>query len=267
MTTTSQPSLLNPAALPLRSAQNIAGSALVVAPHPDDETLGCGGAIALLRALGYPVHVLVVSDGTLSHPRSLKYPAPRLRALREAETLQALSTLGVAETEVTFLRLPDGSIPTSASPGMRAAVMRCRTYLETRLPETIFLPWRFDPHPDHRATWKLIRTALLYLASENPLLKRVGGSLQSSSRLSPRVIEYPIWDWDPEQQGDFSHMEHIVSWRLDIQTVLESKLTAIAAYRSQTTNLIDDDPEGFQLTPEMLANFARPWEVYLEDVR
>jgi hypothetical protein len=46
--------------------------------------------------------------------------------------------------------------------------------------------------------------------------------------------------------------------------VVELKQQAIAFYRSQTTNLIDDDPEGFCLTPEMLANFTRPWEVYLE---
>jgi len=40
---------------------------------------------------------------------------------------------------------------------------------------------------------------------------------------------------------------------------------AIAAYRSQTTNLIDDDPNGFRLTAEMLENFAQPWEIYLEE--
>ncbi|XHX75704.1 MAG: PIG-L deacetylase family protein (plasmid) [Stenomitos frigidus ULC029] len=248
MPTVNQPSLWNPMALPLRSVSSIAGSALVVAPHPDDETLGCGGAIALLRALGYAVHILVISDGTLSHPHSLKYPAPKLQSLREAETLEASSSLGVSESDVTFLRLQDGSIPTTASPGIRGAVMRCRHYLAALVPETIFLPWRFDPHPDHRATWKLIRTALLYA---NHL---------------PRVIEYPLWDWDPEQQGDFSNIEPIVGWRLDIQAMLETKLRAIGAYQSQTTNLIDDDPEGFRLTPAMLANFARPWELYLEEV-
>ena len=248
MPTVSQSSLWNPVAPPLRSTQTISGSTLVVAPHPDDETLGCGGAIALLRALGDPVHVLVISDGTLSHPRSLKYPASRLQALREAETLEALSMLGVSETNVTFLRLPDGSIPTMASPGIRGAVSRCRACLETLLPETIFLPWRFDPHPDHRATWKLMRTALVYF------------------NYLPRIIEYPIWDWDPEQ-GDLTNFNQVVAWRLDIQAVRETKQRAIAAYRSQTTNLIDDDPEGFQLTPEMLANFARPWEMYLEDVQ
>lgn len=46
--------------------------------------------------------------------------------------------------------------------------------------------------------------------------------------------------------------------------MLELKLQAIAAYRFQTTDLIDDDPEGFRLTPEMLANFIHPWELYLE---
>jgi LmbE family N-acetylglucosaminyl deacetylase len=155
--------------------------------------------------------------------------------------------LGVGESDVTFLRLQDGSIPTTTSLGMRGAVAQCRTYLEALTPETIFLPWRSDPHPDHRATWKLIRTALVYL------------------NYSPRMIEYPIWDWDPEQ-GDLTNFNQVIAWRLDIRAVLETKLRAIAAYRSQTTNLIDDDPEGFQLTPEMLANFAHPWEVYLEDV-
>ena len=46
--------------------------------------------------------------------------------------------------------------------------------------------------------------------------------------------------------------------------MVKLKQEAIACYRSQITNLIDDDPEGFRLTPEMLLNFARPWEVYLE---
>jgi LmbE family N-acetylglucosaminyl deacetylase len=243
----SQSPLLNPSALPLRSVSTIAGSALVVAPHPDDETLGCGGAIALLQASRHSVRVLVMSDGTLSHPHSLKYPAPRLQALREAETLEALSSLGVS-TETTFLRLRDGSIPTSTSDKFQDAMVRCLACLKSFMPEILFLPWRSDPHPDHRATWQLVRTAVDNLND------------------APRLIEYPIWDWDLEQQGS-ANFEQIMGWRLDIQPVLEAKLKAIAAYRSQTTNLIDDDPEGFQLTPEMLANFARPWEVYLEEVQ
>lgn len=247
--------LTNPDVLPCRSIKEIAYSpVLIVAPHPDDETLGCGGAIALLRSLNCDVRVLVISNGTLSHPNSLKYPAPLLQALRESETLEALTKLGVNPDNVTFCGLQDGSISTQYI----SAVASCSAYLTEIAPQIIFLPWRYDPHPDHRATSKLIYTAL--------------GNLN----LSPRIIEYPIWDWDPQQQGKgekdsstpYSPFpippQKVTSWRLDIAAVVKLKQQAIACYRSQITNLIDDDPLCFRLTPEMLLNFTRPWEVYLE---
>jgi len=215
---------------------------LIVAPHPDDETLGCGGAIAMLRSLNCHVCVLVISNGTLSHPNSQKYPAPLLQALRESETLEAMTKLGVNSNYVTFWGLQDGSISTQ----YMSAVASCSAYLTEVAPQIIFLPWRYDPHPDHRATSKLIQTALRKLD------------------LSPRIIEYPIWDWDPQQRGNLTESEKVTSWRLDIAAVVKLKEQAIACYRSQITNLIDDDPEGFRLTPEMLLNFTCPWEVYLE---
>jgi LmbE family N-acetylglucosaminyl deacetylase len=235
--------LTNPDVLPYRSIKEIAYSpVLIVAPHPDDETLGCGGAIALLRSLNYHVYVLVISNGTLSHPNSQKYPAPLLQALRETETLEAVAQLGVNPNDVTFCRMQDGSISTQYN----SAIASCSAYLTEVAPQIIFLPWRYDPHPDHRATSKLIHTAL------------------NNLNLSPRIIEYPIWDWDPQQRGNLTESEKVTSWRLDIAAVVELKQQAIACYRSQITNLIDDDPEAFRLTPEMLLNFARPWEVYLE---
>ena len=241
-------SFYDPLAAPLRSIDSIAADPmLIVAPHPDDETLGCGGAIALLRAAGYAVQVLVMSDGTLSHPRSVRYPALRLRVLRERETLEALSVLGVSQTETSFFRFQDGSVPNSESSEFQEAVNRCHKFLQTLKPKTIFLPWRFDPHPDHRSTWQLIHTAVVTLD------------------YLPRVIEYPIWDWDMTQRGDQLERGRFSGWRLDIGSVLETKQNAIAAYRSQITDLIDDDPAGFRLTPEMLKNFAHPWELYLEE--
>lgn len=251
-------SFSNPLLLPLRSIAAIASdtdsalnSALVIAPHPDDETLGCGGAIALLQAMGCAVQVLVISDGTRSHPHSIQYPPLRLRTLRETETQEALSILGMGNLEVTFLRLPDGSIPTPESADFQAALDRCCQFLQRLKPATLFLPWRLDPHPDHQATWHLIHAALANLKNLD---------------YSPRLIEYPIWDWDPEQRGDWAEGDQITAWRLDISSVLDTKLKAIAAYRSQTTDLINDDPQGFRLTPEMLENFARPWELYLEEL-
>jgi LmbE family N-acetylglucosaminyl deacetylase len=220
---------------------------LVVAPHPDDETLGCGGAIALLRSHGCPVWVLVMTDGTQSHPRSRKYPAPVLQQLRQQETRLALSRLGVASKAVTFLQLPDGKLTTAAA--LHVNQSACQDYLKALTPKIIFLPWRHDPHPDHRATWQLLTNAI------------------ADSGIAARLIEYPIWDWDAQQSDRPPRSDQIQAWRLNIQAVLGVKQRAIAAYRSQITNLIDDDPEGFRLTPAMLANFAQPWEVYFEEIR
>lgn len=244
----SQLLLQNPTQLQLLPATAVAefGSTLVVAPHPDDESLGCGGAIALLKQLSCTVRVLVISDGTLSHPNSRAFPTATLAALRQQEALTALSILGVEAENVTFLRLKDGSVPINCASEFDTAIALVRDYLTSFTPVTIFLPWRHDPHADHRASWELVCTAIADL------------------HISPRLLEYPIWDWDSSQRGDAPDPDGVKAWRLDISTVLPQKLQAIAAHRSQTTDLIDDDPQGFRLTSEMLAHFAHPWELYLE---
>jgi LmbE family N-acetylglucosaminyl deacetylase len=240
--------LADPTALPIRDINAIKRQrVLIVAPHPDDETLGCGGAISLLCRQGYDVSVLIISDGTGSHPNSQKYPAPMLRWIRSQETLTALEILGVKRWAVTFLHLKDGDIPTVTAPKFHAAKVRCRNYLQATLPDTIFVPWRRDPHPDHRATWQLIQAAILSL------------------EMTPQIIEYPIWDWDTSQQTTVD-LSQITGWRLDTQSVLSRKTQAIESYQSQLGQLIDDDPHGFCLSAEMLANFTRPWEVYFKEI-
>ncbi|WP_036488018.1 PIG-L deacetylase family protein [Myxosarcina sp. GI1] len=236
-----------PESLPLLSIQTLvnldsSGCVLIVAPHPDDEALGCGGAIALLRQLDLSVNVLVVSDGTKSHPNSQTYPPPALKKLRERESLAALKILGVESKAVTFWGLPDGAVNTYKA--SQEAIAHCYNFLTALAPSMIFLPWRKDPHADHRASWQIFTTA--------------------SQRLPkpPQLIEYPIWDWDRQQRGSFT--ESLKAWRLDISSVLELKLRAIAQYRSQISDLIDDDPQGFRLTPQILQNFTRPWEIYLQ---
>ena len=124
------------------------------------------------------------------------------------------------------------------------AIAFCQQYLQDIKPSIVFLPWRRDPHPDHRASWQLFVTAIKNLSN------------------LPRIIEYPIWDWDSQQRRDFP--KSIAAWRFNISSVLELKRQAIAEYRSQISDLIKDDPQGFRLTPEMLQNFTQPWEVYLE---
>jgi LmbE family N-acetylglucosaminyl deacetylase len=227
------------------------GPTLVVAPHPDDESLGCGGALALLRRAGTPVHVLFLSDGTGSHPASRRYPPPELAALRQAEALAALAILGVPAMAAGFLRLPDRHVPRAGGAGFLEARERFRAYFGTLdpAPRTILLPWRRDPHTDHRAAWELLDSAL------------------AGSDSVPRRVEYPIWLWDLGQPGDQPGPAEVSGWRLDIRDVLPIKLAAIAAHRSQTTTLIDDDPVGWTIPPATIRRFSQPWEVFLEDAR
>ena len=235
-----------PEFLPVLSIADISVEpALVVAPHPDDECLGCGGAIALLRSGRHQVQVLVMSDGTKSHPNSINYPTLRLKQLRESETLAAMAQLDVSESYITFMQMPDGAIPNAESIDFETSVNECQTYLMSVNPKIIFVPYRCDPHPDHRATWEIFQAAI------------------QRSGLSPRWLEYPIWDWDPAQRQNHT-LNGIKTWRLDISEVVELKQQAIAFYRSQISNLIDDDPGGFRLTSEMLNKLCQPLEIYFE---
>ena len=222
------------------------GPALVMAPHPDDESLGCGGTIIKLRQLGHPVHVLFVSDGTLSHPNSASYPAPRLRDLRESEAREAVQILGVAADACTFMRLPDRRVPTQDEPGFTDAVAFVTDLLDRLQPTTLLMPWQRDPHPDHRACWQIGQRA----------------AQEAKSHL--RILAYLIWLWELGTPYDWPQPDTTQIWRVDIADVQPQRNQAIAAHRSQVTRLIDDDPTAFFLSPELLAHFAPPRELFVE---
>jgi LmbE family N-acetylglucosaminyl deacetylase len=248
-------SLLEPKTLPLLPSEMVVelGSTVIVAPHPDDETLGCGGLIALLNARDVPVHVIVMSDGTGSHRSSTAFPSERLHRLRQSETMAALAELtqGRGTARVDFLDLPDERVPNRHAPGFDEAVRRCAAAIEKgdETPSTVVVTWRRDPHCDHRASWQIARGALQCL------------------RLYPRVLEYPVWVSESGDPADFPMSGEMRAWRLDIGAVLGTKMAAIAKHRSQTTDLIDDDPSGFRLTDATLERFTCPWEIYLEPIR
>lgn len=229
------------------------GTTLVVAPHPDDESLGCGGAIALLRQQEQTVYVLFISDGSMSHPNSQKYPAEARRDLREQEAQNALAILGVTTSNITFLRLPDTQVPTYPSVSsaksvcaFNEAVITIHKHLLRLRPQTLLVPWRRDPHGDHRATWQLLRAAV------------------DRTDFSMHWIEYPIWVWETTQPEDLPNAADGKWFKLAIADVLSQKEQAIAAHISQTTALIDDDPEGFTLSPKMISHFTQPYEYYFE---
>lgn len=227
------------------------GPVLVVAPHPDDESLGVGGLIARLRSLVVPVQVLLTTDGSASHPNSQTHPPATLARLREAEIRLAIGLLG-CDPDFDFypLGLPDGALPQHAGqPGFAYAVRAATAVLRATVPATLIVPWRRDPHPDHRATWHILRAAA------------------AAAHWRGRWFEYLVWAWERATPEDLPRANELRGWRVAVADFLPRKQAAIRAHVSQTTNLIEDDPTGFVLADSMLTHFAHPWEVLLEDVR
>lgn len=223
------------------------GHTIVIAPHPDDESLGCGGTIALLRQAGLPVHVIFVSDGSMSHPGSIKYGVAERIKLRENEALNALQVLGVPATNTFFMRLKDSEVPGQSEDGLKLqAVLLFLQQLQIVQPATLLVPWRRDPHKDHRATAQLVQAALAHYSN------------------TIRVLEYFIWLWERSEPQDLPQRHETLLWKVNITTVAHLKQQAIMAHTSQVSNLIDDDPEGFILSPEVLAHFSGNRELFAE---
>lgn len=216
---------------------------VVVAPHPDDESLGCGGLIAACCAHGIEVRLLLLSDGTGSHPHSQRYPAHRLRDLRESELRQAMSVLGLPSQAITCLRLPDRAVP-HEGPDFDHAVAAVQAAARAITAGSVFVTWRHDPHADHQAAFAIARAAVA----------GVGGV---------KLWAYPIWGWSLPVDSLLDE-EAPRGGRLAIGPYRTRKRSAIEAHRSQTSGLIDDDPSGFRLAPEVLARFAGSHEIFLE---
>lgn len=203
-------------------------SALVVAPHPDDETIGAFGLIRLLRRRGARVRVLIATDGAGSHPGSSRWPTARLIAERERETRAVLARVGVAAGDIRFLRLPDGGM-TAGGATMRTRL--ARALARARGHDLLVMPAPDDDHPDHRIVSQI--------AAETPAVRR---------------IHYLVW---PNREIRARRATH----GLRLGPGAAAKRGAVRRYRSQL-GLIDDDPAGFTISRRELAAFAHPVERY-----
>jgi LmbE family N-acetylglucosaminyl deacetylase len=169
---------------------------LVIAPHPDDETIGCGGALCLHRQRGNRTVVAFLTSGELG----LKHlPRERAWTVREKEANAAAKVLGVAR--VYFLRQPDWMLGDHVKTAARAL----RPVLLAEKPQLIYVPHPAEWHPDHQAAVPVLRLAL-----------------KTWRRVVPELRAYEVWT--PLATHD--HVE-------DISRVMARKLKALRLQRSQ----------------------------------
>lgn len=225
------------AAAPWRAAEPFdiaAERLLVLAAHPDDETLGAGGLLARAAAAGADITVIVATDGEASHPDASSEPARR--TLRRIETIAALGELAPG-AGVRFLGLPDG--------GLREAAVELAAALEREVGSSpsgllVVAPWWGDGHRDHR------------VLGEAALALRQPGV---------RVAGYPVWLW---HWGDPASTP-TNGWRVLplAPAMVEAKARAIARHGSQTSAGIDPSTPPI-LHDGMTAHFVRDVEVFVE---
>jgi LmbE family N-acetylglucosaminyl deacetylase len=152
----------------------LAVPAIAFSPHPDDETLGCGGTIALKRSLGAEVDIVFLTDGSGSHPGLID--RDRLRSIRRREAISAASVLGVPEDHLHFMDERDTSLEDNATV-VRGRVLDILERLDAR---QVFVTHRRDPpvgSHDHRAANSIVISALR----------------ERGERVE--VLEYPVWMW------------------------------------------------------------------------
>jgi len=232
------------ASLPAIGAATLAppgGRAVIVAPHPDDEVLACGGLLQLLQAQGTRTVLLAVTDGGASHPGSTLLPPDALARLRPQETLAALRALGlgadagVVPPHVLRARIGDGQV------GANIEQLQTLLHQLLRPADTVFVTWRQDGHPDHEACGLAAAMAA-----------RASGA---------KLVEMPVWSWHWAAPGD-KRIPWRRAHRLDLSAdVMQRKREAVACFATQ----LENDPSTGQpaiLPPHVLARLLHPYEIY-----
>ncbi|MGN6634119.1 MAG: PIG-L family deacetylase [Oryzihumus sp.] len=212
------------------------GHVVVVAAHPDDESLGCGGLIAEAARRGLAVDVVVATLGEASHPGSPTVTPKRLAQWRAGEVVVAVRQLA-PQARVHLLRLPDGQLSDHVATVRDAVVSHATPGC------WVLAPWVGDGHPDHSAA--------------------AAGASEAASAVGATSLEYPVWAWHWATPADPR-----VPWgqlvRLPLDAaVRDRKRKALAAHRSQTQPLSDLPGDEALLAPGFIAHFDRPHELFV----
>jgi len=133
---------------------------IVFAPHPDDETFGCGGTIAKKISEGHNVLIVIITDGRYAFQNVLginSNPTPeQLKEIRKEEVKKAVNHLGVPEKNLIFLNFIDGTL-TDNKEKVKEKILKI---LIEHAPDEVYFPHKTDAHPDHCATYEIIKSSI-----------------------------------------------------------------------------------------------------------
>ena len=206
---------------------------VVVAAHPDDESLGAGGLIAAAAAAELPVYVVLLTAGEASKYASRGKTRHALATMRLAEMENALARLA-PDNFLAFLGAPDGAVADAEE-----QVARSLTDLLGDASRTLLAaPWRLDGHPDHDAAGR--------------------AAAQAALASGARLVEYPLLAWTHRSPDDLP-WDDVLCLELDAERQA-LKAAAIRAHASQVRPAPDHPDGASPLSGRVLAHFHTPYE-------
>ena len=148
----------------------LSDNTVIIAPHPDDEVIGCAGLIQALVERNTPPHVIILTGGEGSHRGCCDISANEIIEARHQLTIKAAITLGLPLANIHCLHYPDGGVDFA-----NAETEKLKELLEELSPKAIFLPHNGEGWNDH--------TRVLGIVKE----------LTKSSIVN--IYEYSVWMW------------------------------------------------------------------------
>jgi LmbE family N-acetylglucosaminyl deacetylase len=200
-----------------KSSQAFHGDIIIIAPHMDDEILACGGTIAQLPDK-HIIYCIYATDGSQSPVPIYAWQGKvtaDLPSIRKREAQSAMRVLGIPEENLFFLGLPDRKLRYYQS----ELSQKLKECLEQINPSLVFIPFRYDRHPDHIAINHVMR------------------DLEHSADYHFDLVEYFVYyQWRLLPGGDvrkYVHRDQLIEIDISAESLLKKK--ALESYVSQTT--------------------------------
>ena len=231
---------------------------VVFAPHPDDETLGCGGTIVKKIKEGCGVYIIFMTDGRHSHSVTIsRLTSHELKEIRKEEAKRVGDILGLRQENLIFLDFEDGTLETNKKKTQEKVVK----ILKELTPVEVYYPHKKDPQKDHRATNSIVENSIKLLS------------------LHPVKYQYTVWTFKELIFKDSSYLPRILTYiknvihnpgkhdvnevHVNISEFLPLKIRAMEEYKSQVTVFFAKQKKPI-LESSFLDNFFRNDEVFIK---
>lgn len=177
-----------------RPALSLTEKTVIIAPHPDDEVIGCAGLIQALVERGTPPQVIILTGGEGSHRGCCDTSDEVIIAARHQLTLKAAATLGLPESHIHCLHYPDGGVTLE-----HPETERLQTLLSELAPQSVFVPHRGEGWSDHLQAAEITKHLL------------------KGQKVS--IYEYCVWMW------------YYNVWRLDYRNARVLRMSRVRHQR------------------------------------